>query len=325
MIRGQRPHALPICERLDEIGSTPLQSRDRNHGRLTLLLARGVYRHEVAFGCQCGSRTTAGSRPPLLTNVRSCIAKVAISPANARSTRYKSGGRKSPVVRQTESRRRYHTHFRAEAGPEVSPPWFRTPYLQGSATSADNRNASGPGGLSPPWFAVTNSQGHCRDRSEDCRRCAGDRTCAAQSRLLVRFPNHGGLTPAALGSARCQSLEGQRVALQMRFRTPPGACVSGSTVSHGRAVPLGLSRACSVGLASPGRMTSWTASKKRKWAWPGTPVSLPVMVAATGQRAGHCLGYAPPVKSVKKPHWRGSCRFTPRWRKAGALWSARRA
>jgi hypothetical protein len=45
--------------------------------------------------------TTAGSRPPLLAHLRSCIAKVAIFPRNARAARYKSGGRQPPVIRRS--------------------------------------------------------------------------------------------------------------------------------------------------------------------------------------------------------------------------------
>ena len=137
-------------------------------------------------GCRCGSRPTAGSRPPLLVRDagpaicaqppcwRASTSHGGLTPAApdpprddrlcsedrmcpcaeswlpVRFTKHgrltpaardacafvhrksrnfaggqtranKSGERKPPCVRQTESRRRYQTHFRAGAGPDVSP------------------------------------------------------------------------------------------------------------------------------------------------------------------------------------------------------------
>jgi hypothetical protein len=90
-------------------------------------------------------------------------------------------------------------------------------------TCRDSCIQAGAAGVSPPWCAETHLQGRYRKSAGDCRRCAGERhrndgrvttggdapsSCVARMRVCWGFavsaaralPNHGGLTPPALGS-----------------------------------------------------------------------------------------------------------------------------
>jgi len=112
----------------------------------------------------------------------------------------------------------------------VSPPWLR--YRLRNNDSPDirtspSRPGSGAAGVSPPWFwrrTCTRASAIVRQTADRCvgaRRCNRDRvitgglrppllvsrasggavrTCA-ESSWQARFPNHGGLTPPALGPA----------------------------------------------------------------------------------------------------------------------------
>jgi len=153
--------------------------------------------------CKRVVATTGGLRPPLLVSRRSSADGIATFEMHKRTRTRRAG---------------------------VSPPWLR--YRLRNNDSPDirtspSRPGSGAAGVSPPWFwrrTCTRASAIVRQTADRCvgaRRCNRDRvitgglrppllvsrasggavrTCA-ESSWQARFPNHGGLTPPALGPA----------------------------------------------------------------------------------------------------------------------------
>jgi hypothetical protein len=66
--------------------------------RPPLLITTIVAHDKTVFHCKCDTHTHGGLTPAALVNVRLCIGKIVIIPADGRSNSAKSGGRKPPVV-----------------------------------------------------------------------------------------------------------------------------------------------------------------------------------------------------------------------------------
>jgi hypothetical protein len=134
--------------------------------------------------CKCGYRTTAGSRPPLL------IRAFVVSPNISRSfvlqmcaprNHQERGGRKPPVECEHPRSARNAKCCRRDSRTTALVN-ERSCIAQVAVLSANVRTAEPPGagGVSPPWY------------------CEHPRSARNAQLLPARFPNHGGLTPAAL-------------------------------------------------------------------------------------------------------------------------------
>ena len=217
-------------------------ARPATHGGLTLAAPGAdcsfVHRtsRNSAGGRKCANKSR-GRKPPVIA-----------APERHRVRRVLGAGRSHPcgvVAAITEQHWRPPAHAMAYAGTPatVSPRIAESPLpmrfpTHGGLTPATlvyvrlyigkvaippagTRARARAGGVSPPWFHKRN----CTDVRQPPAAVSGD---FAEAFLQVRFPSHGGLTPAALDAARSRDCS--------RFATSLACALS----THGGLTPAAL-------------------------------------------------------------------------------------